>query len=118
VLRGHDFYDYAAKYSDPDAVALTCPADLPAGIVEGVRTMAVQTFQALALEGLARVDFFYCPGGVGGARSELIVNEVNTMPGLTQFSMFPRSWAAAGLAYPDLIDELIQLALARPTGLR
>ena len=66
----------------------------------------------LAYEGLARVDFFLQPDG------RLLVNEVNTMPGFTPYSMFPRMWAASGLDYPALVDRLLQLALARPTGLR
>jgi D-alanine-D-alanine ligase len=66
----------------------------------------------VAAEGLSRVDFFYTPEG------EFVINEINTMPGFTPISMYPQMWAATGMSYPELIDELIQLALARPTGLR
>ena len=74
--------------------------------------MAVRTFDAVGCEGLARGDVFVTPD------EGVIVNEINTMPGFTPFSMYPRMWEASGLAYPDLIDELLTLALARPTGLR
>ena len=69
-------------------------------------------FEAIGAEGIARVDAFVTPQG------QVVLNEINTMPGFTPISMYPRMWEASGLAYPDLIDELIQLALARPTGLR
>jgi D-alanine-D-alanine ligase len=72
----------------------------------------VAAFEALSCEGLARVDFFVTPGG------RLVVNELNTMPGFTPASMFPRMWAASGVDYPALCDSLIQAALRRPTGLR
>ena len=72
----------------------------------------MRTFEAVGCEGLARVDVFVTPDG------EVVVNEINTMPGFTPFSMYPRMWEASGLAYPDLVDELLRLALARPTGLR
>jgi len=108
----HGFYDFEAKYLDEAGVELTCPADLPPGLVEEVREIAVQAFEAVGCEGLARVDVFVTADG------RVIVNEINTMPGFTPFSMYPRMWAASGLDYPALIDELLQLALARPTGLR
>ena len=73
---------------------------------------AVRTFEAVSCEGLARVDVFVTPGG------EVVVNEINTMPGFTPFSMYPRMWQESGIAYPDLIDELLQLALTRRLGLR
>jgi D-alanine-D-alanine ligase len=84
----------------------------PAEVAERVRELAVRTFEAIGAEGIARVDVFVTPQG------DVVVNEINTMPGFTPISMYPRMWAASGLAYPDLIDELIQLALERPTGLR
>ena len=74
--------------------------------------MAAQAFEAAGCEGLARVDFFYCPDG------RILINELNTMPGFTPLSMYPRMWAATGLPYADLIDELISLALERRVGLR
>jgi D-alanine-D-alanine ligase len=72
----------------------------------------VQAFEALGCEGLARVDFFYTPGG------QVILNEINTMPGCTPASAFPKMWAATGLDYPGLVDRWIRTALGRPTGLR
>jgi D-alanine-D-alanine ligase len=88
------------------------PADLEAEVAEKVRAMAVQAFAALDVEGLARVDFFVFPDG------RVLLNEVETMPGFTSTSMFPRMWAASGVSYPELVDRLVQLALDRPTGLR
>ncbi|MBO3083908.1 D-alanine--D-alanine ligase family protein [Cellulomonas fengjieae] len=108
----HAFYDFEAKYLDEAGVTLACPADLPEPIVEAVRDVAVRTFEAVGCEGLARVDVFVTPEG------DVVVNEINTMPGFTSHSMFPRMWEASGVAYAELVDELLRLALARPTGLR
>jgi D-alanine-D-alanine ligase len=108
----HGFYDFEAKYLDEAGVTLSCPADLPDALVREIREVAVRTFEAVGCEGLARVDVFVTPEG------DVIVNEINTMPGFTPFSMYPRMWQATGLSYADLIDELLQLALHRPTGLR
>ncbi|WP_425956549.1 D-alanine--D-alanine ligase family protein [Xylanimonas sp. McL0601] len=108
----HSFYDFEAKYLDESHVELRCPADLPDKMVAQVRSLAVRTFDAVGAEGLSRVDVFVTPD------ERVIVNEINTMPGFTPFSMYPRMWAASGIAYPELVDELIQLALERPTGLR
>lgn len=111
VREGHDFYDFDAKYLD-DAVDLIVPAQLPAHVEADVRAQAVAAFQALTCEGLARVDFFVTADG------QAIVNEVNTMPGFTSISMFPRMWQATGMTYPQLVDHLITDALRRGTGLR
>jgi D-alanine-D-alanine ligase len=108
----HEFYDFDAKYLDEEHLRLTCPADVPEEIAEQIADYAVRSFQALGCEGLARVDFFLT------ATAEVVVNEVNTMPGFTPVSMFPLLWATAGLDYPALVDRLLQLALARRTGLR
>ena len=108
----HGFYDFEAKYLDEASVQLTCPADLPGHVITSVRELAVRTFEAVGCEGLARVDVFVTPD------NRVVVNEINTMPGFTPFSMYPRMWQASGISYADLIDELLQLALARPTGLR
>ncbi len=108
----HQFYDFEAKYIDGAAAALSCPADLPADATEKVRELAALAFDALGGEGLSRVDFFYTPDG------ELIINEINTMPGFTPISMYPQMWAKSGLPYTELIDELLYLALNRKTGLR
>jgi len=110
LMRGHDWYDFDAKYLD-DACEFDVPADLPAAVIESLRSVAVRAFTALDCAGLARVDFFVGPGG------ELTVNEVNTMPGFTPISMFPRVWAASGLDYPALVDRLIRTAVTRGTGL-
>ena len=108
----HEFYDFNAKYVEDDAAALSCPADIPDEAIARVRELAAAAFDAVGAEGLSRVDFFYTPEG------ELIINEINTMPGFTPKSMYPQMWAASGLGYADLIDELIYLALNRKTGLR
>jgi len=113
VLSGHEFYDFEAKYLDTDGgVDLICPADLPDPVVHRVREMAARAFEVLGCEGLARVDFFVTDGG------DVIINEINTMPGFTPLSMYPRLWEATGLSYPELVDRLIKLALSRPIGLR
>ncbi len=110
--HGHDFYDFDAKYLDADAVELSCPADVPPEVSDRIRELAVRAFMALGCEGLARVDCFYTRAG------DVIVNEINTMPGFTPSSMYPRMWQASGVSYPELIDELIALAMERPVGLR
>ncbi|PPK98554.1 D-alanine-D-alanine ligase [Kineococcus xinjiangensis] len=113
VVDGREFYDFDAKYLVADeAVELSCPADLPADVTRRVRETAVRVFEAMGAEGLARVDLFVCEDG------RLYVNEINTMPGFTPTSMFPRMWAATGMDYPTLVDHLLQLALRRPVGLR
>jgi D-alanine-D-alanine ligase len=111
LVDGREFYDFEAKYLD-DAAVLTVPADLPAEVAARVADLAVRAFEALECEGLARVDFFVAPGGT------ILVNEVNTMPGFTPSSMYPRMWQASGVDYPELIDRLLELALTRETGLR
>ena len=108
---GHMFYDFTAKYVDGTA-RVDVPADLPSDVAERVRVLAVQAFEALGCEGLARVDFFL------GQDGRAVLNEVNTMPGFTATSMFPLLWQATGLDYPALVDRLLELALARSTGLR
>ncbi len=111
MLGGREFYDFEAKYLDPSAARLDCPADLPPGVAARVATVALAAFEALRCEGLARVDVF-----VDGR--QVVVNEVNTMPGFTPISMYPRMWQATGLDYPALVDRLLRIALARPVGLR
>ena len=107
-----DFYDFEAKYLSATQARTQAPADLPGEVAEKVRDVAVRAFEAVGAEGISRVDVFVTPEG------EVVVNEINTMPGFTPISMYPKMWEASGLSYPDLIDELIQLALERPTGLR
>lgn len=116
VVRGgsstHQFYDFASKYTDAGSSDLSCPADLPDAVSTEIRVQAVTAFEALGAEGNSRADFFYTPVG------EIVINEVNTMPGFTPISMYPRMWESTGIPYQDLITELLQLALERPTGLR
>jgi D-alanine-D-alanine ligase len=112
VDAGHDFYDFAAKYLPEEHTVLTVPADLPTTVVARVQQLSVLAFEVLSVEGLARVDFFVLPD------ERVVINEINTMPGFTPSSMFPRMWAETGLDYPALVDRLIQLALQRDTGLR
>lgn len=107
IVPTHDFYDYEDKYVEGNA-RMVIPADLPAEVAERGRRLAVEAYRELRADGLARCDFFYEAGGRG-----LLLNEVNTMPGFTPFSMFPSLWAATGVTYPELIDELIRLALER-----
>jgi len=106
-----DFYDFESKYLD-DVCEFDIPAKLDDAVAERLREMAVDAFRALDGQGLARVDFFV------GAAGELTVNEVNTMPGFTPISMFPRAWAVTGVDYPTLLTTLVETALARGTGLR
>jgi len=112
VQGGHEFYDFEAKYLAEHDVDLVCPADVPGAVSAEVRRLAAEAFTALGCEGLARVDCFYTDTG------EVLLNEINTMPGFTPHSMYPRMWAESGLSYPELVDELIALALARKVGLR
>ncbi|MFX0537765.1 D-alanine--D-alanine ligase family protein [Ornithinimicrobium sp. Y1847] len=112
VGEGHEFYDFEAKYLDESSVQIQVPADVPDTVRAEVRRVAEVAFEAAGCEGLARVDCFVTSAG------EVIINEINTMPGFTPFSMYPHAWAGSGLPYPELVDELLQLALARPLGLR
>ena len=103
-----EFYDYETKYLAHDAVQMVCPARLTAAERELVMSTAAEAFIAIGAEGLTRVDFFVTDDG------RAVVNEVNTMPGFTPFSMYPYMWKTSGLDYPDLVGELIELALERP----
>jgi D-alanine-D-alanine ligase len=102
--EGH-FYDFEAKYLDADAAALVCPAELAPEQLAEMQQLAARAFEAIDGSGLARVDFFLTDSG-------FVVNELNTMPGFTPISMFPKCWIASGMSYPELIDELIELGLA------
>jgi D-alanine-D-alanine ligase len=110
VHPDHAFYDFEAKYLD-EGTGFDIPALLTAEQTTEVQAMACAAFEALGCEGLARVDFFLGPDG-------FVVNEVNTMPGFTPASMFPRMWAASGVDYPTLVDRLLTSALTRRRGLR
>jgi D-alanine-D-alanine ligase len=107
VVPAHEFYDYAAKYLD-EGSQLLIPAPIDPAVAEQARTMSVRAFQALDAAGMARVDFFYERG-----TGRLFLNEVNTIPGFTRISMYPKLWEASGLPYARLIDRLVELALER-----
>ncbi len=106
VLTGSDWYDYEAKYQ-PGGMELVIPARLPQRVLDEVRRLACDTFVRVGCSGLARVDFFVEDG------ERVIVNELNTMPGFTKTSVFPKLWEATGTAFPDLCDKLLALALTR-----
>ena len=108
----HEFYDYEAKYFDEAAVDLRCPTELPDDVAALVKDYALRAFHAVGAESLARVDVFVSDDGT------VTVNEINTMPGFTEFSMYPRMWAATGVSYAELVQTLLTGALKRPTGLR
>ena len=110
VKDGFSFYDFDAKYL-ADGAELVVPADLPAEVSSEVRTLAQRCFTEAGCEGLARVDFFVTPDAV-------VVNELNTMPGFTPISMFPRMWQESGVSYEDLIVDLVEQARGRGIGLR
>jgi D-alanine-D-alanine ligase len=107
IITRHEFYSYDAKYLDESGAALEIPAKLPPELVKKVQELAVKTFRVLNCEGLGRVDFFL------RGDNELIVNEINTMPGFTRVSMYPKLWEASGVSYTKLIDSLIELAFER-----
>jgi D-alanine-D-alanine ligase len=104
---GHVFYDYQAKYIDENGAELLIPAPLEAPVTESVRAMAVRAFTVLCCEGMARVDMFLRDTG------EIVINEINTIPGFTRISMYPKLWEASGVSYSELVDRLITLAIER-----
>ena len=107
VVSVNEFYDYSAKYVD-EGSQLLVPADLPDGVQAEIQRIAIEAFVALDLAGLARVDFF-----LDTDTGEVLLNEINTMPGFTSISMYPRLWEASGVSLPELVERLLQLALAR-----
>lgn len=109
ITYDSDFYDYETKYTDGKA-NLSIPAQLPEAIATQIQERAIQAFQAIDCAGLARVDFFYVE-----ATGEILINEINTLPGFTALSMYPQMWAATGVLFPELVDRLIQLAIERHT---
>ncbi len=110
VIPGHDFYDYEDKYLD-DSCQLLAPAPLEAGQSQAVRQLSIDVFKTLGCHGMARVDLF-----IERPNGQIWVNEVNTIPGFTSISMYPRLWGISGLDYPDLLDELVRLGLERHRG--
>ena len=112
IVPGADFYDYADKYED--GADLLIPAPLSADELAEMQRLAIGAYRACKVEGLSRVDFFYEDGSRDPSRSRgWLVNEINTMPGFTPISMYPKMWQASGLDYPALIDRLVELAIAR-----
>jgi D-alanine-D-alanine ligase len=111
VAGGEEFFDFEAKYLD-DANRMIIPAPVPAQHADEIRRLAAAAFEAVSGEGLARVDFFYTPDG------EILLNEINTLPGMTAASYFPKMWAATGLSLADLVERLITTALRKRPGLR
>ena len=112
VHNASGFYDFEAKYLPEEQVDLDVPANVRPELVDQVQQLAIKTFEAIGCEGLARVDVFVTHDG------QVVINEINTMPGFTPHSMFPRMWAASGVPYPELVERLVTLALRRPVGLR
>jgi D-alanine-D-alanine ligase len=113
IVPGHDFYSYVAKYID-DSSQLLIPAPISQELSTQVQELAVKAYRAIDCGGMARVDFLLEKEDQGSAGSPgLYLNEVNTIPGFTQISMYPKLWEASGLPYPALVDRLIDLALER-----
>jgi D-alanine-D-alanine ligase len=111
-VRGREdaFYDFETKYLD-DAAELDVPAKIDDDVADAVRRLAIRAFNAIDCQGLARVDFFLTDDGP-------VINEINTMPGFTTISMYPRMWAASGVDYPTLLATMVETAVKRGTGLR
>lgn len=107
VILHHEFYSYDAKYIDEKGASLEIPAKLPKAEIKRVQQLAVSAFKVLNCEGMARVDFFLKKNG------EVLVNEINTIPGFTSISMYPKLWEASGISYPKLLDKLVQFAIER-----
>lgn len=107
IMPRHEFYSYEAKYLDEKGAVLEIPAKLPTDVTKQIQETAVRAFKTLCCEGMARVDFFLRND------REVIVNEINTIPGFTKISMYPKMWEASGVSYTELIDRLIQLAIER-----
>jgi len=107
VIPNHEFYSYEAKYLDKEGANYKTPVELPADITEKLQQLTIDAYRALCCEGMARIDFFLKENG------EIIVNEINTIPGFTKISMYPKLWNASGLPYTKLLDKLIELAIER-----
>ncbi len=107
LIPQHEFYSYEAKYIDEEGAIFQIPVELPPETLEKLQAMAIAAYRTLCCEGMARVDFFLKENG------DVILNEINTIPGFTKISMYPKLWMASGLPYPELLDRLITLALDR-----
>jgi D-alanine-D-alanine ligase len=112
IEPGADFYDYDDKYLD-DSAKFLIPAPMPADTMEEGRALALRAYKALRCEGMSRVDFFLDDGSRGGTGRGWVINEINTIPGFTPISMYPRMWEASGVSYTELLDKLIALAVSR-----
>jgi D-alanine-D-alanine ligase len=108
IRSTHDFYSYDAKYTDQNGAVITIPAEIPAAAAEQVRALSVRVFQVLCCAGLGRVDFFLKKDG------EVLINEINTLPGFTSISMYPKLWEASGIPLTELVGRLVELVLPRP----
>ncbi len=111
IMPGADFYDYEDKYEDGASQAI--PADLPAAVVAEFQELARRSYRALRVEGMARADFLYETGTAENPGRGALLNELNTIPGFTPISMYPKLWEASGLGYAELIDKLVELAIER-----
>jgi D-alanine-D-alanine ligase len=109
IEGGEEFYDFEAKYLDPSG-SMAIPAPVPQGVIDEIRRMAAVAFEAVSCEGFARVDFFYTRDGT------VLANEINTIPGMTATSYFPKMWEATGLPLPQLLDRMITTALRKRHG--
>lgn len=107
IISNYDFYSYEAKYIDPNGATTTTNVNLPKEIIEEIQKIAIDAFKAARCSGMARVDFFVTP------QNQIMVNEINTIPGFTNISMYPKMWEATGLSCSALLDRLIELALER-----
>ena len=107
IIPTHDFYSYEAKYIDEKGALLEIPAKIDSEVVKKLQEIAIETYKTLCCEGMARVDFFLTEDG------KAIINEINTIPGFTKISMYPKLWEVSGLSYEKLIDRLIELAIER-----
>lgn len=107
IIPNHEFYSYEAKYLDEDGARMKIPADIDNHLIKSFQELAVETFKTLSCEGMGRVDFFLTKD------NKIFINEVNTIPGFTSISMYPKLWEKSGISYVKLIDKLIELALDR-----
>ena len=103
----HEFYSYEAKYLDPGSSKYYIPAMLESLVIKKIQKLALESYKQLRCEGMARIDFFLKPNG------EILINELNTIPGFTSTSLYPVLWKASGISYTELLDRLIDLALDR-----
>ncbi len=107
IIPNHEFYSYDAKYVDPNGAILKIPAEIEASVASRIRNLAVKSFRVVEGLGMARVDFFLTKD------NQIYINEINTLPGFTSISMYPKLWEASGLSYSELLHQLVQLGLQR-----